>query len=60
MAMLTAIATVISMVVFLGICWWAWSAHRQAANLESALLPFALPDETTTRPTTSPDGELRS
>ncbi|KAF7963506.1 cbb3-type cytochrome oxidase subunit 3 [Cupriavidus basilensis] len=50
MAMLTAFATVVSMVVFLGICWWAWSKGRQGANQESAMLPFALPDET---PTTS-------
>lgn len=48
MAMITAFATVISMVVFLGICWWAWSARRQPANHESAMLPFALPDEATT------------
>ncbi len=48
MAMLTAFATVVSMVVFLGICCWAWSHGRQAANQESAMLPFALPDETHT------------
>lgn len=48
MAMLTAFATIVSMVVFLGICWWAWSNGRQAANQESAMLPFALPDETHT------------
>ncbi|CAG9164135.1 cbb3-type cytochrome oxidase subunit 3 [Cupriavidus pampae] len=56
MAMLTAIVTAISMLVFLGICCWAWSRPRQSANLESALLPFALPDETTT----SPAGEPRT
>ncbi|MDK3024355.1 CcoQ/FixQ family Cbb3-type cytochrome c oxidase assembly chaperone [Cupriavidus taiwanensis] len=54
MAMITAIATVVSMVVFLGICWWAWSAGRQAANRESAMLPFALPDETTTTSSRNP------
>ncbi len=48
MAMITAFATVVSMLVFLGICWWAWSAGRQSANQESAMLPFMLPDETTT------------
>lgn len=45
MVMVTAVATVISMLTFLGICWWAWSAGRKAANDESAMLPFALPDE---------------
>lgn len=48
MVIVTAVATVLSMLTFLGICWWAWSAGRQAANNESAMLPFALPDETTT------------
>jgi len=46
MAMLSAFSTVLSMAFFLGICWWAWSAGRQRANEESAMLPFALPDET--------------
>ncbi|MDF3839853.1 cytochrome C oxidase Cbb3 [Cupriavidus basilensis] len=45
MAMITAFSTVISLVVFIAICWWAWSAGRQPANQESAMLPFALPDE---------------
>ncbi|MGO4331540.1 cbb3-type cytochrome oxidase subunit 3 [Cupriavidus sp. 2TAF22] len=45
MAMITAFSTVVSMIAFLAICWWAWSAGRQPANAESALLPFALPDE---------------
>ncbi|WP_423196905.1 MULTISPECIES: cbb3-type cytochrome oxidase subunit 3 [unclassified Cupriavidus] len=57
MAHLTGLVTVVSMLVFLGICWWAWSAHRQAANLESALLPFALPDETTTIASGTPHHE---
>lgn len=46
MAVVTAIATVVSMLTFFLICWWAWSAGRQAANDESAMLPFALPEET--------------
>lgn len=45
MAIVTAVATVLSMLTFLAICWWAWSAGRRAANEESAMLPFALPDE---------------
>lgn len=47
MAILTSAATVLSMLAFLAICWWAWSARRQPANEASAMLPFALPDETT-------------
>jgi cytochrome c oxidase cbb3-type subunit 4 len=47
MAMLTAFWTVVSLLVFLGIWWWAWSAAREGANRESAMLPFALPDEAT-------------
>ncbi|MGO4306419.1 cbb3-type cytochrome oxidase subunit 3 [Cupriavidus sp. RAF12] len=54
MAIVTAIATVVSMLAFLGICWWAWSTGRQAANQESAMLPFALPDETTIYPSRNP------
>ncbi len=45
MAMLAAISTVVSFVAFIGICWWAWSSGRRRANRESAMLPFALPDE---------------
>ncbi|AJW45103.1 MULTISPECIES: cbb3-type cytochrome oxidase subunit 3 [Ralstonia] len=45
MAMLSAIATAVFLVLFVGISWWAFSAHRRAANAESAMLPFMLPDE---------------
>nr|WP_220806165.1 CcoQ/FixQ family Cbb3-type cytochrome c oxidase assembly chaperone [Achromobacter sp. UMC71] len=45
MAFLSAIVTAISMATFFGIVWWACSRGRQRANSESALLPFALPDE---------------
>lgn len=45
MAMLSAIATVVFLVLFIGISWWAFSAHRRDANAESAMLPFVLPDE---------------
>jgi cytochrome c oxidase cbb3-type subunit 4 len=33
------------MATFFGIVWWACSRGRQSANRESAMLPFALPDE---------------
>jgi cytochrome c oxidase cbb3-type subunit IV len=42
---LSAFSTVIGLVFFIGIVWWAWSSKRQAANEESAELPFDLPDE---------------
>jgi cytochrome c oxidase cbb3-type subunit 4 len=42
---LSATSTVIGLVFFVGIIWWAWSAKRQSANKESANLPFDLPDE---------------
>jgi cytochrome c oxidase cbb3-type subunit 4 len=42
---LSAISTILGIVFFLGIVWWAWSAKQQVANEESAQLPFELPDE---------------
>lgn len=42
---LSATSTVLGLLVFGGIVWWAWSKPRQAANEESAHLPFDLPDE---------------
>jgi cytochrome c oxidase cbb3-type subunit IV len=42
---LNAAATVLAMVTFFGIVWWAFSKGRKKANEESAMLPFALPDE---------------
>ncbi|MCD8536732.1 MAG: CcoQ/FixQ family Cbb3-type cytochrome c oxidase assembly chaperone [Burkholderiaceae bacterium] len=45
MGMLNAIGTVLAMVVFFGIVWWAFSPGRKKANEEAANLPFELPDE---------------
>jgi cytochrome c oxidase cbb3-type subunit 4 len=42
---LSATSTILGLMFFVGIIWWAWSASRQAANQESANLPFDLPDE---------------
>ena len=42
---LSATSTLLGLVFFVGIVWWAWSAKRQSANDESANLPFDLPDE---------------
>lgn len=32
--------TILVMAIFIGICWWAYSAHRKKANDEAAHLPF--------------------
>jgi cytochrome c oxidase cbb3-type subunit 4 len=45
MAYLNAIGTVLAMLTFFGIVWWAFSKGRKQANRESEMLPFVLPDE---------------
>lgn len=45
LAYLNAIATVLAMLTFFGIIWWAFSKGRKKANAEAANLPFVLPDE---------------
>lgn len=45
LAYLNAIATVLAMLTFFGIIWWAFSKGRKKANEEAANLPFVLPDE---------------
>ncbi len=45
MAWMISVATVASLVTFVGIVVWAWSGARADANRESAMLPFELPDE---------------
>lgn len=45
MAIMNAIATILAMLVFFGIVWWAFSSRRKKANDEAAQLPFDLPDE---------------
>ncbi|CAM5198946.1 CcoQ/FixQ family Cbb3-type cytochrome c oxidase assembly chaperone [Oligella ureolytica] len=42
---LNGIATIIALVVFFGIVWWAFSKHRRGDNDEAAQLPFSLEDE---------------
>ena len=37
---LRGIHTLLVMVAFFGIVWWAYSAHRKKANDEAAHLPF--------------------
>ncbi|NLY63663.1 MAG: CcoQ/FixQ family Cbb3-type cytochrome c oxidase assembly chaperone [Alcaligenaceae bacterium] len=45
MGILNGVFTFISMLMFFGIIWWAWSRHRAKDNEEASMLPFALPDE---------------
>ena len=45
-AYLNALSTVLAMLTFFSIAWWAFSSGRKQANHEAAMLPFALPDET--------------
>ncbi|BAO83444.1 Cbb3-type cytochrome oxidase, subunit 3 [Serpentinimonas maccroryi] len=35
-----SIVTVVSLVVFLGIVWWAWSRHNKGRFDDAAQLPF--------------------
>lgn len=44
-AYLSGASTILGLLFFVGIVWWAWSASRKKANEESANLPFELPDE---------------
>ena len=37
---LRGIQTLLVMIAFFGIVWWAYSAHRKKANDEAAHLPF--------------------
>lgn len=39
-AFLSSVMTVVMLVVFLGIVWWAWSAKRQAAFEAAARTPL--------------------
>lgn len=48
MGVLNGIVTLIALVTFIGIVFWAFSKRRAKANEEAAMLPFALPDEAAT------------
>jgi cytochrome c oxidase cbb3-type subunit 4 len=50
MAYLVALSTLLAMLTFFAIVWWAFSRERQAANDEAAMLPFVLPDESHPNP----------
>jgi len=38
---LQGIATILAMVAFLGVCWWAYSSHKKRDFEEASQLPFA-------------------
>ena len=42
---LSASSTILGLVIFLGIVYWAYSSHNRETNEANAKLPFALPDE---------------
>ena len=42
---LNGIMTILAMLTFFGIVWWAFSARRKKDNEEASQLPFNLPDE---------------
>ena len=44
-AYLSAASTLLGLVFFIGIVWWAYSSHRKAANDHAASMPFELPEE---------------
>lgn len=35
------IGTILTMIAFLGVCWWAFSAHKKKDFEEASRLPFA-------------------
>ncbi len=45
MGVLNAVGTVLAMVVFFGIVWWAFSPKHKKDIDAAANLPFELPDE---------------
>ena len=61
MIALNVIGTILSMVVFFGIIWWAFSKRRVKANEEAANLPFDLPDEgsAVSKSNSTPQSEIR-
>lgn len=45
MGILNGIVTIIALLTFIGIVWWAFSKFRAKDNEEASMLPFAQPDE---------------
>ncbi|MBE0484575.1 cbb3-type cytochrome c oxidase subunit 3 [Marinobacter sp.] len=42
---LRGLHSLLIMAIFIGIIWWAFSAHRKKANDEAAQLPFSEDDD---------------
>lgn len=38
---LQGIGTILTMIAFLGVCWWAFSSHKKKDFEEAAQLPFS-------------------
>ena len=45
MAVLNGVVTLLALLTFIGIAWWAFSKFRVKDNEQAAMLPFAQPDE---------------
>lgn len=45
MALINGVVTLLAMLTFAGIVWWAFSKGRAEANQEASMLPFDLPEE---------------
>jgi cytochrome c oxidase cbb3-type subunit 4 len=44
-ALIGAVTTVLSVLAFAGVVWWAYGGRRRARFEHAAQAPFALPDE---------------
>jgi len=45
MGVLNGIVTLLALITFIGIVWWAFAKFRVKDNEQAAMLPFALPEE---------------
>ena len=45
MAVLNGVMTLVALLTFVGIVWWAFSKFRMKDNEQASMLPFAQPDE---------------
>lgn len=50
---INGIVTLLALLTFVGIVFWAFSKSRVNANTEASMLPFALPDEGLKQPNTN-------
>jgi len=45
MGVLNGIVTLLALLTFIGIVWWAFAKFRIKDNEQAAMLPFALPED---------------